>query len=568
MLRSLRSVGLCGVSGDVSRRCLVVLAIGLSAVAALPAGAQAKSLPPIPACFSEGSGYGSCDGIAIPGGSAIVRMTAENRKTSFYLTGPAPLQSTKAAACGDAGCVYHHLDWVLGPGASAALGCQTNQSFCDVRVAPGSGWVPVYVRQDNDYATLYAIYNTGQKGDGTIYGYVTDKTGAGVPGVAVDAYGEGETHGHSGAAVSGDGGYYAMEVDKGTYKVIPSGGIGGKKKPTYKPQDAEVTVGTDSREKSDFELQGGLDVKLTLSSTSVDADGFTVVHGTVTTTQYGKPKGGVEVNIEPKSGVTPTAAVTTGALATLCDASNGARIWPGGSLSAPTGAAVKETTDAKTGIYRFSITVGTTPGPFSVEAIADDSSGTPLTKDIADVSDEATLNLTSPGGNNVGGFLSALALAGRTGQYSSTLSSITGDPNTMAASLAKLSAKGGPLAGLAYSVVNSSASGLTLLVYNDSSPARASETGHVVGSTATLALSPNEWVGASLPAPFQGGLAGFLQGGKLQNAPTFAHWMNGHNGADDRGWLLVPNTASLASTGFEWLGWPYPASIGDGGGCN
>jgi hypothetical protein len=161
-----------------------------------------------------------------------------------------------------------------------------------------------------------------------------------------------------------------------------------------------------------------------------------------------------------------------------------------------------------------------------------------------------------------------LALAGRTGQYSSTLASITGDPNTMAASLAKLSTKGGPLAGLAYSVVNSSRSGLTLLVYNDSSPSRASETGHVVGSTATLALSPNEWAGTSLPPPFQGGLAGFLQGGKLQNAPTFADWMNGRNGADARGWLLVPNTASVATDGFEWLGWPYPASIGNDGGCN
>jgi hypothetical protein len=546
-----------------------MLAIGVSLVAALPAGAQAKKLPPIPDCFAAGSGYGSCDGIAVPGGSAIVRMTAENKKTSFYLTGPAPLQSTKAAACGDAGCVYHHLDWVLGPGASAALGCQTNQSVCDVRVAPGSGWVPVYVRQDNDPATLYAIYNTGQKGEGTIYGYVTDKTGAGVPGVAVDAYGEGKTRGHSGAAVSGDQGYYAMEVDRGTYKVIPSGGVGGKKKPTYKPEDDQVTVATDGREKASFVLQGGLDVKLTLSSTSVAADGLTVVHGTVKTTQYGKPKGSVPINIEPKSDVTPSAAVTKGAFATLCDASNGGRIWPGGSLSAPTGAAVKETTDAKTGTYRFSITVGTTPGPFSVEAIADDSQGDPLTKDIADVSDEATLHLTSPGGNNVGSFLSGLSLAARSGQYSSVLASITGDPNTMAASLARLSKKGGPLAGLAYSVVNSSASGLTLLVYNDSSPSHASETGRVIGSTATLALSPNEWAGSSLPSAIQGGqLSDFLQGGKLQSAPTFADWMNGNRAADTGGWSLVPNTASVATNGFEFLGWPYLASIGNDGGCN
>ncbi len=56
----------------------------------------AAPLPPVPACFSEGTGYGSCDGIEIPAGAAVVQMTAENRKTSFYLD-----RSGKAAAPDD-----------------------------------------------------------------------------------------------------------------------------------------------------------------------------------------------------------------------------------------------------------------------------------------------------------------------------------------------------------------------------------------------------------------------------------------------------------------------------------
>jgi hypothetical protein len=546
---------------------LAVVALALAGGSAR--ASSADKLPPIPDCFKTGSGYGSCDGIAIPGGSAIVQMTAENKKTSFYLTGPTPLQWTKSVACGDLGCVYHHLDWVLGPGASAVLGCKTNQSTCDVKVAPGSGWVPVYVRQDNDYATLYAIYNTGKKGGATIYGYVTDKDGNGVSGVAVDAYGEGKSHGESGQAVSGDQGYYAMEVKPGRYKVIPSGGLGGKKPPKYEPEDAEVSVEAEGRAKASFVLQGGLDVQLTLTKGSVAADGSTVVDGEVITTQYGKPKGGVSFDLVPKSGGTPTAAVTHGALATLCDAASGGRIWPAGSLAQPNGASVKETTDSKTGRYKFSITVGTTPGPFSVEAIAVDASGVPLTKDISEVSDEVTLNLAAPGRLGVGGFLSSLAGVARSGSQTAVLGTIANDPTTMASALARLSGAGGPFGGLAYSVVNGSAGGGALLVYDSSSPPLTSQSGQVVGSKDTLVLSPGEWAGSLAPSIIQGTqLADFVKSGKLQDAPTFGEWTSGHRAADARDWTLAPATASLVSQSFEYLGWPYPVTTPGQGACN
>ncbi len=556
--------------GACARVGLIVVAVVASGL--LGIGAQAASaakLPPIPDCFKTGSGYGSCAGIAIPGGSAIVQMTAENKKTSFYLTGPAPLQSTKAVACGDAGCVYHHLNWVLGIGASAVLGCGVNQSTCDVKVAPGSGWVPVYVRQDNDFATLYAIYNTGKKGAATIYGYVTDKNGNGVSGAAVDAYGEGKARGYSGQAVSGDQGYYAMEVHAGSYKVIPSGGIGGKKQPKYAPESSEVAVKAEGRAKASFVLQGGLDVQLTLTKATVAADGLTVVYGDVYTSQYGKAKGGVAFDLTPKGSSTPSAAVMHGALATLCDSNTGGRIWPAGSLTQPNGASVKETTDAKTAHYKFSITVGTTPGPFSVEAIAVDASGIPLTTDIPDVSDEVTLTLSAPGRTGIGGFLSALTGIAKSGNQASTLAPITNDPNTMATAFSSLSKDGGPFGGVAYSVVNGSAGGPALLLYDDTSPPLTSATGQVTASKNTLVLSPGEWAGALAPSILQGTqLSDFVKGGKLQDAPTFGEWMSGKRAAGTRDWTLAPATASLYSQSFEYLGWPYPVTTPGQGACN
>ncbi len=559
------------MGGVVRRRIQLAALAAFSVVAsgAVDGQAQARQsakLPPVPACFSQGTGYGSCSGIAIPAGAAVTRMTAENRKEEFYLLGPAPLQSTKAAACGDAGCVYHHLNWVLGVGAAAVRGCGVNQSVCDVKVAPGSGWVPVYVRQDNDTAILYAIYNTGKKGQAVIDGYVKDKQGNGVAGAAIDAYGEGKSHGQSGLAVSGDGGFYNMEVPAGTYKLIPSGGLAGKKKPTYKPDSAEVTVKADGHAKANFQVQGGLDVQLTLSKTSATADGYTVVTGLISTTKYGKPAPNVAVELWPKPSDTPTKAVSSGPFATVCASNSGSRIWPAGTLTAPNGEDVKIQTDAN-GQYHFSLTVGTVPGAFSITAWALDASGTPISEDVTDVSDEATLTLTPPGRLTTAQFLTELGFL-KGDAASAPFSATTNDAADIVQTLSHMSDATGKLGGLAYSLVYATAGGTAVLIYGDANPPLVSETGRVIAGKDTLVMEPSEWSGslakvgkAVVGAPTA--LNDALKQGALQNLPSFGQWISG---AAVSNWTLVKNQAAVTTSSFEYQGWPYPAARP--GACN
>jgi hypothetical protein len=547
---------------------VALIAVLVSLVAGLVANAgQTETIPPVPDCFTQGTGYGSCSGIEIPTGAAVTKMLVENKKSDFYLIGPAPLDSTKAVACGDEGCVYHHLNWVLGAGASAQRGCGVNQSFCDVKVAPGSGWVPVYVRQDNDTAILYAIWNTGKKGDGVITGYITDKQKNGVAGVAVDAYGEGDARGQSGQAVSGDRGYYSMEVKAGTYKVIPSGGIGGKQKPKFVPEDAERTVAVDGKAQADFQSQTGLDIAITLSSTSVAADGYTVVTGEVTATQLGKPAPNVRFLLSPKPGDTTEQATSSGARANVCDSNSGARIWPQGTQSQPAAASVTEATDTQ-GQYHFSIVVGTVPGTFEIRATAVDSTGKPL-DDPNDTSDEATLTLTETGDLVPGQFLSHLKTVRSTEQASKALAQLTNDPNVIALVFSNLSVKGGQFGGLAYSVLNASAAGPMVLVYQATSPPRVSDSGQVTASADSIVIQPAEFSGASLPSFIEGTtVADFLRTGRLNSAPTFPEWVSGKPAPTTAGWSLKPNKASLLTPSFVYNGWPYPPIAGTAGACS
>ena len=461
---------------------LVVAALVLGVVGVgARAGGAAKAPPPIPSCFRTGSGYGLCEGMVIPGGAAVVKMTLANQKTWFELTGPAPLQSKKAVACGDAGCVYNHLDWVVGPGAAVVSGCKTNTSTCDVKVPPGSTrWTVVYVRQNNDPATLWAIWNSGKTGAATISGYVRDREAQGVSGVTIDAYGTGGgSRGQRGSAVSGGAGFYTMEVAAGSYKVIPSGFLIGKKQPRYEPASRGLTLEAGDRASAGFTLQGGLQVTLTLSSGKVLADGSTVVAGDVATTQYGKPMPNVTVSLRPKPDATPTNAVTRGARATIC-APNGLRIWPTGTLATPVGSPVDITTDG-TGHYKLTMTVGTVPGTFPLSVWARDKAGKLITTDLADTSDEGSLTIASPGNLKVGQFISELALLKGDHAASALLASMTNDAANITQTLSELSRGNAMLGGLAYSLVNG-AGGTAVLIHDGTRPPGVSATGKVIAA--------------------------------------------------------------------------------------
>jgi hypothetical protein len=229
------------------------------------AQASNRKPPPVPQCYYTGSGYGLCEGYVIPAPGSVVKLIYPNKKGVFELTGPTPLQWTRQVACGDLGCVYNHLDWSVGGGTRIVSGCGVEQSTCNVKVGAFYSWVPVYVRQNNNPATLYLIWDSTKVG-AFIHGFVRDKkqNNVGVEDVVITAYGTGRTQG-SPSDVTGTEGFYEVNVRPGTYKVVPSGGPSGTASPKYNPTSRDVKLGPGGIVTANFDRSA-----LELSSTAVD----------------------------------------------------------------------------------------------------------------------------------------------------------------------------------------------------------------------------------------------------------------------------------------------------------
>jgi hypothetical protein len=125
---------------------------------------------------------------------------------------------------------------------------------------------------------------------------------------------------------------------------------------------------------------------------------------------------------------------------------------------------------------------------------------------------------------------------------------MTNDPTSMSQLLSHLTADGPQFGGLAYSVVNGTAGGGTLLIYDDGAPPSVQANGQV-DLKGGVALSPSLWAGNAVGA--------FVQKGQLGAFPTFSEWAAGTN---VKGWNLAKETASISSQSFVYNGWPYPAS--------
>jgi len=476
----------------------------------------------------------------------VVLFTHPDKKGIFKLSGPAPLQTKLAVACGDAGCVYNHLDWSVS--GTVVSGCQANTTVCDVRVAPAPSWTPVFVRQNNNPALLYLLWNSGKPG-ATITGYVRDKDEQGVQGATVAATGEGGAS----SPVDATSGFYAINVKAGQYTVSPSGGPSGVTPPRFAPENLAVSVGDGDVARADFSLNGGLKVTLTLSDASVTADGLTVVKGEINTTEFGKPQGDVTVSLRPKPSESGEAAVSSGTRATIC-ASTGTRIWPTGSLLAPYGTPVDVVTDTN-GVYDFTMTVGTVPGSFPLNAWAKNAAGDLITSDLTNTSPDVTLTVTPPGNWTVSQFLSELGGLKSDAAASKVLTTMTDDPASITASLAELSGPSSKLGGLAYSLVNGASGGAAVLVYQDTSPPKVDANAQVTAGSDALILSPGLWVGSKLIALTA--LNVVMQKGLLSAAPTFQQWTQG---SAVPGWKLTSNSATVSTTSFQYNGWPYPST--------
>jgi hypothetical protein len=241
-------------------RSLVTL-LALVLVAALPAAAHAdgrKTPPKVPACFSQA---GICDGMPLKSAFGPTKLTSGAKNGVFDLTGPSPLQFTEHVACGDAGCIFNHLDWHVGSEGAVKKGCEVNTTTCSVAVNPGGpAWTPVLVTQ-NDFPVAFWLLWEPDGGEHTISGKITasdcgddDKCSLKpLPGVAVSAKGAG-----SGSATTGADGSYSMSVPKGDYSVTAK--LDGA---TFAPASRDVGVhsgdvkGVDFRAKSACEEAAG-----------------------------------------------------------------------------------------------------------------------------------------------------------------------------------------------------------------------------------------------------------------------------------------------------------------------
>jgi hypothetical protein len=449
--------------------------------------------------------------------------------------------------------------WSVVPG-KGVKGCEVDGTYCEYKATAST---------DQQYTTLcidgsnvqgawescdyYGVVGDGQ---GVLYGYVVDKDGGPVAGTTVKAYGA-----HGATTTSGSDGFYAMQLEKGKYQVEPSGGPQGKASPSYTPKVTSASVEGGKRTEANFILDTSIELKLKLSQSSVVANGYEVVSGTVSTTQYGKPLAGVQVQLEVQPGKTPDEAVTAGARASICY--NGSRVWPTSTLNSPDGYPVTVTTDS-TGHYDFTLTVGTTPGSWKLDAWAFNANGK-LSTDVTAASDTQSVAITTNGSSSLGGFITELDTAAKATTFSSSLNSNATSANNMVTLLSqttKSSAGGISFGGLDYAMTNAK-DGQTMLIFPEGQPPVVTGAGVIqpVSSNASdLVYDPAEWSGAGLPSTVvnSASLAAVVSSGQLTRLPTLAQF---DAGASVPGWTTVNgDQLTLFSSNYQYLGWGYPSS--------
>ncbi len=404
----------------------------------------------------------------------------------------------------------------------------------------------------------YANFAGSGPKTGAIEGVVMNKDGNPVEGAKITAYGPSHA-----TAESGPGGLYYMDVDAGHYKVVPDDP--SVKKSSFTPTYEEVSVKKDGEETADFTIDSGLQLTMDLSSTSVAASGYSIVTGTIKTSQYGKPAPGVNVklSVDPTD---PAAALTTAPKVAVCGPTG--RLWPTGSITDLDGNDVTVTTDSS-GTYKFSLTVGTVPGNWELDAWAYNDDGK-LSTDVAKASETKTLDVTAlTPTTSIGNFVTELD-AMKSTSFGSQLSA---NPGSLAQLLSTLAAQGGSglqFGGLTFSV-GQGTDGQNLVIAPATSRFVIGSNGQIQRSSSTLndlIIDPQEWTGAGLASSVTNAasLQSVLQRGLLSNVPSVNDWDAGSGGIP--GWSLAANTLSDPNGGLQYFGWSYPPASSVPGYCS
>jgi hypothetical protein len=402
---------------------------------------------------------------------------------------------------------------------------------------------------------VFANFAKKAPGTGAIEGVVTNKDGNPVEDARISAYGSSHA-----SAVSGPGGIYYMEVAKaGSYKVVPDDP--SVKKSSFDPAYQDVSVPKDGHATANFKLNSSLQMSIDLSSTSVAASGYEIVTGAIKTTLNGKPDPGINVKLS----VDPTdsgAALTTAPKVAICGPTG--RIWPTGAVTALDGKDINVTTD-QTGTYKFSLTVGTAPGQWNLDAWAYNDDGT-LSTDVGDASETKTLNVTPVTPTTQ---LSNLVTELDSLKSTTIASQLTTNPGGLAALLSTLK-QGVQFGGLTFSV-GQGTDGQNVIIAPATSQFVIGSDGKIQRSSSLLndlVIDPQEWTGAGLPASVTNAasLQSVMQLGLLNDVPTLNAWESG--GSGNPGWKLASNTLTDPSGSLSYFGWAYPPSTSVTGYCN
>jgi hypothetical protein len=197
-------------------------------------------------------------------------------------------------------------------------GCHEEDSRCTVKVpknAPSSAYYVINVGITSDQGTGYSsdYYAVVGRGQAVITGKMLNKERQPVPGADIALFGSGH-HAENYVAASGPDGVYTADVKAGRYRVWPSGrSLSHRTPPKFEPEHRDASAHAGSMAHANFTVDIGLVVKLTLSATTVPADGFQIVQGTVKVTELGRPQPGVTVALRPQASEAASAAVSRGA---------------------------------------------------------------------------------------------------------------------------------------------------------------------------------------------------------------------------------------------------------------
>ena len=384
-----------------------------------------------------------------------------------------------------------------------------------------------------------------------VSGRVVNKDGDPIPAVQVAVNGPSNY-----LAATGSDGSYALVVKSGRYRIGPLGrSVSPKRPPGIEPGSRDVTVKYGRAVTADFMVDAGLIVQLKLDRRQVPADGFQIVQGTVTVTEFGRPRAGAAVTLWPSPEENPDRAVRRGVRATIC--SGGSRVWPGGTIGDPNGDPVIVTTDAN-GSYSFTLNVGTVPGRFDLSAWARNAKGELISGDGGDARDTATVEVET------------LAPAGSTSDFVAGLTNLrtaglrlSADPNQLALDLARSSQGAPDMRGFAFAVVTGSwrkPLSLTpaVLIYRAADPPIIQRPNAVVANPDDLVVEPALWSG-KIGSVALTDFATTLKDPKLTfpDPPTFTQWTTGKSVV---GWNGTPQAMLLATQSFQYFGWPYPNS--------